>query len=256
MSNNKLKLDSEKTNLILFSYDRTWRAQDNVIELDTGNEVINVTETVNVLGGIVSRNLKWEAHLLHDSNCAMKKLSQRLSAIKQICNVADFKTRKMMTNGLFMSKLAYLMPLWGGCQKFLISSLQVMQNKAARYVTKKNIFTPTKVLLKQCGWMSVNQMVFFHTLILFYKTRQSKFPTALYNMASSEYSYNTREKSRGNFKVVSNTRLQSSLAVQSFRWRSVEFWNKLPMNIKTIEKIEDFKKSLKEWTFENISITP
>ena len=161
-----------------------------------------------------------------------------------------------MTNGLFMSKLAYLMPLWGGCQKFLIGSLQVMQNKAARYVTKKNIFTPTKVLLKQCGWMSVNQMVFFHTSVLFYKTRQSKFPPALYNMASSEYSYNTREKSRGNFKVVSNTRLQSSLAVQSFRWRSVEFWNKLPLNIKTIEKIEDFKKSLKEWTFENISITP
>ena len=98
---------------------------------------------------------------MHDSNCALKKLGQRLSAIKKICNVADFKTRKMMTNGLFMSKLAYLMPLWGGCQKFLISSLHFMQNKAAGYVTKKDIFTPTKVLLKHCGWLSVNQMVFF-----------------------------------------------------------------------------------------------
>ena len=101
----------------------------------------------------------------------------------------------------------------------------------------------------------MNQITFFYTLVLFYKTRQSKFPTALYSMASSKYSYNTREKSRGNFKVVSDAGLQSALAVQSFRWRSVEFWNKLPMNIKTIEKIEDFKKSLKEWTFKNISIS-
>ena len=98
-----------------------------------------------------------------------------------------------------------------------------MQNKAARYVTKRDRFTSTKVLLMQCGWLSVNQMVFFHTLVLFFKTRQSKVPMALFNMASAEYPYNTREKARGNYKVLSTTGVPSALAFQSFRWRSVEY---------------------------------
>ena len=114
-----------------------------------------------------------------------KKLSQRLSAIKQICYVADFKTRKMVTNGLFISKLAYLMPLWGGCPNYLVNALQVMQNKAARYVTKKNVYTPVKTLLKQCNWLSVHQMIFFHTVVLFYRTRVSKVPVQLLKMAST-----------------------------------------------------------------------
>ena len=166
MSSNRLKLNSEKTHLMLFTNDRASNVQDHKIKLNTGKEVIGVSKCENILGGIVSRNLKWDEYLMHNSDSVVKKLSQRLSAIKQICNVANFKTRKMMTNGLFMSKLAYLIPLWGGCQKFLVHGLQVMQNKAARYVIKRDRFTSTKVLLMQCGWLSVNQMVFFHTLVL------------------------------------------------------------------------------------------
>ena len=66
----------------------------------------------------------------------VKCLTTRLSALKIIGKVAPFKTRKMLADGIFMSKLIYLIPLWGGCEKYLIRSLQVIQNKAARVVTK------------------------------------------------------------------------------------------------------------------------
>ena len=161
-----------------------------------------------------------------------------------------------MTNGLFMSKMAYLMPLWGGCQKFIINTLQIMQNRAARYVTKDSVYTPTKSLLVQCGWLSVYQMVFFHTVVLFYKTRQNKVPSVLYNMASSDFTYPTREKTKGNFKVSSGSGIPSALAEQSFRWRSVEMWNKLPVEIKSKKNIQEFKKSLKAWISQHINIHP
>ena len=80
-----------------------------------------------------------------------------MTALKKISKVADFKTRKMLADGLFMSKLVYMIPLWGGCEKFLTKSLQVVQNKAARTITKMGIYTPVKTLLKQCGWISINQ---------------------------------------------------------------------------------------------------
>ena len=53
----------------------------------------------------------------------------------------------------------YLIPLWVGCEDYLVRVLQVIQNKAARSITKLSIFTPTKTLLKTCQWMSVQQMM-------------------------------------------------------------------------------------------------
>ena len=44
----------------------------------------------------------------------VKQLGTRLNALRKISKFADFKTRKMLADGLFMSKLVYLIPLWGG----------------------------------------------------------------------------------------------------------------------------------------------
>ena len=115
-----------------------------------------------MLGGIIHQNLKWTEHIQDNEESLMKCLTKRLYGLYQICKVANFKTRKMVAEGIFMSKLIYLMPLWGGCELYLIRSLQVIQNKAARAVTKSGWYTSTKDLLQQCGWLSVNQLIAYH----------------------------------------------------------------------------------------------
>ena len=52
-----------------------------------------------------------------------------------------------------------------GCEDYLVNALQVCQNKAARLVTKLDRFTPTKVLMQQCGWLSVKQLMIYHSLL-------------------------------------------------------------------------------------------
>ena len=169
---------------------------------------------------------------------------------------ADFKTRKMVMNGLFISRLAYLMPLWGGCQKFQIRALQLMQNRAARYVTRNDVYTPVKTLLIQCGWLSVYQMIFYHTIVLFYKTKKYSAPTVRLNMPNAYHFYNTRAKSMGNYRVFSEIKTPSDIALRSYRWRSVQSWNILPYEIKSIKNDVQFKKSLKVWIMGNIDIYP
>ena len=110
----------------------------------------------------------------------------------------------MLANGLFLSKLTYLIPLWGGCENFLIRSLQIVQNRAARVVTKHGMFTPTKTLLRECGWLSVSQLVFFHSVVLLYKTRIEKKPRFLFDMAEpvDNRRYDTRGSNLRNLKAV------------------------------------------------------
>ena len=103
----------------------------------------------------------------------------------------------MLANGIFMSKLIYTIPVWGGCEKYLIRSLQVSQNKAARFVTKLGIYTPVQALLSQCAWLSVNQLVFFHTVVLVFKTIKNHHPFFLQTMVVTSYGYRTRASEAG-----------------------------------------------------------
>ena len=164
--------------------------------------------------------------------------------------------RVCLTNGLFMSKLIYLIPLWGGCEKFLIKALQIAQNKAARSVTRLGIFTPVKTLLKQCGWLSVNQLIFFHTVVLLFKTLENQSPQFLLDMAGTKYNYETRAKDAGKLCVVSDYKPDNSLNLKSYRWRSSKYWNQLPQDITSTKSLYKFKGKLKVWVLKNIDINP
>ena len=93
-----------------------------------------------------------------------------------VCKVAGFKTRKMIADGIFMSKLSCLIALWGGSADQLMDPLQKAQNKAARAVTKLDWNTPVRVLLRQCGWLSVQQLAMYHSVVLVYKVMKAESP--------------------------------------------------------------------------------
>ena len=61
--------------------------------------------------------------------------------------------------------LYYLIQLWGGAEKYLFKALQVLQNRFGRDVTRKSWFTSTRFLLRECNWLSVNQLVFYQTVL-------------------------------------------------------------------------------------------
>ena len=76
-----------------------------------------------------------------------------------------------------------MLAVWGGCSAVL-KSLQIIQNKVARVVTKLDWSTSTELLLRQMGWLSVNQLIFYHSLLLVYKMKMSQRPRYLVNMFS------------------------------------------------------------------------
>ena len=254
MSSNKLKLNSDKTHLMVMMTDQLRRRHQIDIKLNTKQEYIEPTENEKMLGGIISQNLKWTDHIQNDKKSLIKNLTTRLNGLKKISNLIDFRTRKMIVNGIFMSKLIYLIPLWGGCEKFLIKSLQVIQNKAARTVTKLDRYTRTETLLNQCNWLSVNQLVAFHSLTLVYKTLKHKSPKYLYKQLTgdSQCKYNTRF-ARNN-SIGPRHPATNQISNRSFVFRASSQWNNLPIDIQEAETLSKFKQSLKKWIKSNIPI--
>ena len=67
--------------------------------------------------------MRWREHILDNKESLLKSLNKRVGAIKKISKSASFKTRKMIANGIFISKLIYLMPVWVGCEDYLVHAL-------------------------------------------------------------------------------------------------------------------------------------
>ena len=126
---------------------RVSRLQGTQVEIRTPTENIESSECEKLLGGLLHQDMKWGEHILDNEESLVRSLNTRVGALKLVSKVAGFKNRKMIANGIFLSKLTYLMPLWGGCRKELIQKLPVLQNKAARAVTKLGWYTPTSELL-------------------------------------------------------------------------------------------------------------
>jgi hypothetical protein len=152
LTDNTLKVNDDKTHLLVMSKRQKRRfVNPNTIYIETPTATITKSTVERLLGGQVYQDLHWVEHILDRDNSLVKSLNLRLGALKKVAHVTSFKTRKTIASGIFMSKLIYLMPLWSGCEDYLIQSLQVVQNKASRCVARLSIFTPVQTLMKVCG---------------------------------------------------------------------------------------------------------
>ena len=181
MASNGLKLNEDKTHLMVLMTDEARRTkQDFNVSLDTQQEIIYPSKSEKLLGGIISQNLKFHDHILNDEESLLTILNTRLKALKKVGMVASFKSRKMVANGILISRIIYLIPLWSGTEDYLMKSLQIVQNKAARIVTRCGKRTPVRNLLKQCGWLSIAKLGVYHSLVLMFNILQSQCPKYLY----------------------------------------------------------------------------
>ena len=206
-----------------------------------------------MLGAVVNQDLKWADHILHDEESLVKVLSIRLGTLKKVCRVTNFKNRKMIAEGLIMSKLSYLIPLWSGCETYLLMALQRIQNKAMRVVTRSDLSTAGH--LAQCGWLSVKQLAFYQTCVLVFNVLENKSPQYLYKMFNREYMKNTRQAARMEIRQDGETP-DLGLMWNSFRWRALREFNQIPAELRNVGNLRSFKTGLRKWIVLNIPIYP
>ena len=237
MVRNKLKLNADKTHLMTVGTIERLRSLENKVNVVMDGFTLEESpEKVETLLGLqIEPGLKWQKQVEE----LIKKLRKRLTGLAHLRNIAKYQLRKTIAEGIFMSVLTYCLPVFGGGDKEHLLALQVMQNKAARIVTHSPLRTPRTELFSQLGWLTVNQLTFYHTALCTWRTRQSREPEYLADLLA-------RDGMTGKIQV-SNTRL--TLAKRSYCYRGSAEWNSLPENIR---KISQFKILLRKWILQNV----
>ena len=247
LGNNKLVINDDKTHLIVMSTPRH-KERRKLVRIDTGTVIVRPQESEKLLGLNIHQSLKWREHLLDNEKSLIKSLRTRLSALKRISLNATFKTRLMVGNACFMSILAYMITVWGGTEGFILDALQVMQNKAARCITKKCWYTSTRTLLLQCNWLSIKQLIFYHSVLQVWKVMESGAPVYI---SAGFMAANTRSAIEGTLRIPV---VDKSVSKKSFLVRAAVMWNTVPPNIRSQCSLRVFKSKLKSWIKSNVEL--
>ena len=240
MLENRLKLNADKTHLLTVGTQERLRnlpAQPRVV-MD-GLVIEESSEKSELLlGCTIQSDLKWHSQIEN----LLSKLKTRLAGLSKLKYLVPFGIRKTITQSIFNSVMVYCLPLYGGCDKYQIKAIQVLQNKAALIVTHLPPRTSRTELFERVNWLTVNQLIVYHTLITIYKVRQNNEPEYLATKLKND--------TRTGRILIPNTDLR--LAQNSFVIRGSASWNALPESIRTQAKIRTFKKLTKKWISDNI----
>ena len=244
---NRLVINPEKTQILVLGPKRLDNIKKNV-EIRTGTGVVKPQINGRLLGLTISQSMKWKDHIIGDSNSLIKALTSRIGAMKKLFLNATFKTRLLVANSCFMSILTYMIVVWGGSDSYLLKPVQVIQNKVARLVTRQCWFTPTRILLRQCNWLSVRQLIMYHTILQTWKIITNETPENIYSKFKLTH---TRSRANG---ILAAPLFETAIGKKSFIARATTTWNTIPTDLRNTRNIITFKRKLKLWIKDNIDI--
>ena len=153
--------------------------------------------------------------------------------------------RNNLAKTLILSRIQYLMPLWGGAGQTYVNKVQILINTTARWVSSLSKRTRTSTLMDTVGWFSVQEQILISTAIQTWK---------LVYLRRPEIPLRRMELMDDKTILVQEPRLQFSL--ECFRWRAAREWNCLPQNLREVMNIGRFKGQLKQWVREQRARPP
>ena len=122
-------------------------------------------------------------------------------------------------------------------------------------MTNSGYETPTVHLLEETGYLSIHQLIAYHTLLTVFKVVRTGQPTYMARRLGVGHGGRVMERigrRQHNIRIEYNL----SIARSGFMYRGAQLWNMVPIDIRTSTSISLFKKNIKTWIKRNISIRP
>ena len=167
MRTNKLKLNDEKTEVVLFGTRQQLEklGEDNTFEIKIGSEVIKPTPSARNLGFHMEAQLKPQTHMTKVCGTAYSTLKN----IARVQNLLTPEAAKIIIQGLIISKLDNFNGLLLGVSAHQMNKLQIAQNMCCRIIKNLRKYDHISDAMKDLHWLKIPQHIQFKVLVTIYQ---------------------------------------------------------------------------------------
>ncbi len=191
----------------------------------------NVTSsTVKNLGVILDSNLSFENHISNVTKTAFFHLR----------NIAKLRNMLSVSDAFMTSRLDYCNALLGACPASSINKLQIVQNAAARVLTRSRKYDHITPILQSLHWLPIKFRISYKILLLAYKALNDLAPAYLTNLLS-RYNPTRSLRSQNSGLLVVPRIAKFTKGGRTFSYLASKLWNSLPDNVRGSDTLSLFK---------------
>ncbi|KAI5106473.1 hypothetical protein C0J45_4170, partial [Silurus meridionalis] len=194
---------------------------------------VSACTAVKDLGVIIDPSLSFESHVNNITRIAFFHLRN----IAKIRNMMSLQDAEKLVHAFVTSRLDYCNALLSGCSSKCINKLQLVQNAAARVLTKSRKYDHITPVLISLHWLPSKSRIDYKILLLTYKV----------NLSELLYQYDPLRllRSKGAGYLLAPQIMKTTAGGKSFSDKAPQLWNSLPTSVRDSDTVSVFKSRLK-----------
>ena len=243
-SDNFLKANPTKTEIMLFGTPEGIRSA-NIKSLTVAGETAAVSgKPVRNLGMLFDSQLTMKPQV----NAILRSGYFHLRNIARVRNELTEPATKSLIQALVLSRLDYCNSLLFGISSECIHKLEVLQNSAARLITKTPMYDHITPVLYALHWLPVSARIDYKIILLTYKSITQQAPVYLSDNLRT-YVPARPLRSASQERLIEPLFRMSSYGGKAFSRVAPRLWNKLQIIGARSMPVDQFKQSLKTLLF-------
>ena len=231
----KLKVNPEKTEVIIFHCDDT-----SEVTINVNAQVVRPVNIVRNLGILLDTKLTFKDQISNVCRAGYYKL-------RCIGRNRNFLSQSLCTSivlTLVVSKINFCCTLYKGLPKSQLCRLQKLQNACVRLIFRLRKYTHVTSYYTKLGWLKVEQFIKYRYVVILFNCLQSGQPFYLKDVIEN---YNPNRNLRSsNQNLLKLPLCRTETGRKSFTYQAPSLWNSLPNTLRSINTVASFKRSLKK----------
>ena len=217
---NKIALNSNKTELVLFKY-RSRKLNYN-LKLKLNGRRLYPRQSIKYLGVIIDENLNW----CHHVNSLSIKLRRANGALSKLRHYVPLPILVSVYHAIFSSHMRYACQVWGQNQSTITRRILLLQKSAIRIMTYAPFRSPSKTLFYQLRILNIFDLVKLLNMLFVHQAFNFEVPPHIliaFKFTKLPHSVNTRGKAIG---LLSQCKVNTSnYGIFSVSFQAISCWN-------------------------------
>lgn len=172
--------------------------------------------------------------------------------MSRVCQNLDKWTKLTVYRTIIAPHFDYCSSMLFLCDVEDIQKLQILQNRAMRFILFRRRDTPILSMLSDLNWLSVKQRIILNTMILIYKMKNGLVPGYLSaNIILVEDVHQRTTRGNENFRLPKYTKASTQ---NNVFYNGLRTYNLLPSEVKSSNSVEIFRSRCHDFIKVNLKI--